>query len=158
MTESHISPSRRSLRGPWIAAIFLAGAAVAVGAVLLISNLVAPKTPTAAPVASVAATTTAAGDAVMPTPFTASPSQVDMLIANDGHPLLLNAGLGHYDDAYALINDVCDSMGSETTDPKQWLAAHLLNASVPGEAAALRIGIPLVCPQYNSALLAVEGG
>lgn len=154
MTEP--TPPRRSLRGPWVALIFLAGAAVAVTAVLVISHLFTPPPPASA--ASTAPTTTAVGDAVVPPPFAASPSQVDALIAADGHPLDLSATAGDYPDAYSRIKDDCDTIASVSIEPRQWLAAHLLNASVPGEAAALRIGIPLVCPQYNSALLAVEGG
>lgn len=151
MTESPVPPPR-SPRGLLIVLVFLAGAAVAVGAVFVISQLVKPSAPPAS------AATQPAGNAMVPTALTASPSQVDALIAADGQPFDLSAAAADYPDAYARIKDDCDTIADVTITPQQWLSAHLLNASVPGEAAALRIGIPLVCPQYNSALLAVEGG
>jgi hypothetical protein len=145
-------------RRAWIAAVLIAGAAVTVCVVVLIDHAVVPAASSAPTAQTAPAALTTPADVVTPTDFVASPSQVDALVAADGQPLDLAAGMTPvYPDAYAMIKDDCETMSSTTT-AEQWLAAHLLNAAVPGEAEALRLGIPLVCPQFNVTLLHVENG
>ena len=136
----------------------IASALLTVAAVVALAACSSATTGQAAPSSTPAATTTSVTSST-PSTFSASPSQVDALVAADGHPLDLAAEMAPgYPDAYAMINDDCETMSSGTTAPQQWLAAHLLNASVPGEAEALRIGVPLVCPQFNVTVLSVEQG
>lgn len=150
-----MSPRRRRW---WLPVAFVAGAGVLVGATLLISNTLGHSSATAASTTPAAPVTTTTVDTPITTEDQAvTPGQVDAIIASDGHPLDLAGGLTPYPDAYALIKDDCDTMASQPV-ASTWLAAHMLNAAVPGEAAAIRVGVPLVCPQFSPAVLAVEGG
>lgn len=91
---------------------------------------------------------------------TLAPSAVDSVIAKDGVPLDLSSdAVGEpYADAYAMVEDDCNTMATlqNAQTPSQWLTGHLLNESISGEFAALKIGIPLVCPQFDNEVLQAE--
>lgn len=96
-----------------------------------------------------------------PTPETTTvnlvAAQVDQAVANDGTPLAL---MTIYPDAYALVLDDCqtmDAQASEQGGAGHWLALHLASASSPGEAAALNVGVPLVCPSHTPDLQYLAG-
>lgn len=131
----------------------LLGAALATSGFLLLSH----KTPTPAPLSAPAEATATGVTAVDTTPAIPLEQQVDIVVNSDGVPLQLDHEM--YTDAYAMIQDDCSTMADPGSgqDASEWLAAHLLNASVPGEAQALRLGIPLVCPQFSADLLQVAG-
>lgn len=131
---------------------------VTVGVVALTGGFSSGPSATQRAVSAPAAPTTTNVPATTTAGLTLSPSQIDSLIAADGHPLDLAAEVpAVHPDAYALIKDDCDTMASQES-AASWLAAHFLNASIPGEAAALRLGVPLLCPEFNTAVLQVEGG
>jgi hypothetical protein len=104
-------------------------------------------------------------DTTVPTAAPASPSlsdQVDQAVANDGTSLELGSDALHtaYPDAYALVADDCQTMANQAIGgqgAEQWLELHLASSySVPGEGAALKVGVPLVCSTFDFVLGAVN--
>jgi hypothetical protein len=97
--------------------------------------------------------------AQQPTALTLA-EKVDQAVAGDGTPLEIPpSGVNFYPDAFALVQADCQTMAdpSTTHDPAQWLAAHVnSNFGVPGEGAALKVGVPLVCPDFISALAVLD--
>lgn len=74
--------------------------------------------------------------------------RVDRAVAADGVPLVLPS---LYRDAYELVLDDCNTMASLPANitPAIWMSRHLGSASAPGEAQALVVGIPLMCPEFR---------
>jgi hypothetical protein len=148
-----------------VPALIVVTASLVVAVAMLLSR---PPSPSAAPAA--AATSTETTEPTTTTTetldMTLPPSAVDSVIAADGVPLhLQDDALGEpAPDAYALVKDDCDTMANPAPGQSaaEWLTGHLLNVAVPGEAKALQIGIPLVCPQFDGTLLqaqiALSGG
>jgi hypothetical protein len=86
--------------------------------------------------------------------------QVDQAVDNDGTPLQIpTAGPNYYPDAYALVMADCTTMTNQGSEAQNWLAEHLTSEyAVPGETAALKVGVPLVCPQFTATVNSIEGG
>lgn len=92
-----------------------------------------------------------------PAPAPSLADRVDAVVAADGVPLdLTGDGMmkdNPHPDAYALVLDDCDTAG--TSGNSAWFRDHLdpiVGSPSAGEAAALKVAVPLVCPAHTTDL------
>jgi hypothetical protein len=81
---------------------------------------------------------------------------VDQLVDGDGVPF---SYASMYPDAYSAVAADCQAWESTGSDIEQLLRGRVAGGTIePGEIAALRIGVPAVCPQFATAVAAALGG
>lgn len=92
-------------------------------------------------------------------PTSSLPDRVNAAVAADGTPLVLgtDALRTPYHDAFMIVADDCGSMQT-SADASTWLDQHLNSIyTTDGEAQALRVAVPLVCPAMTATVKAVTG-
>jgi hypothetical protein len=148
------SPPRRR-RWPWAVAALIVAAALGAGAVLLFNREPAPAGAAPNP-PSTTSTTSVTTDTTSP-PASLPPQQaVDQAVAADGVPF--NYDTRFYSDAYSAIVGECQAWDSTGSNVDGLLRGRVQAGYIqPGEIAALRVGVPLACPQYASAVKGALG-
>lgn len=104
-------------------------------------------------------TLSACGSADTLFPTSSLPDRVNAAVAADGTPLVLgtDALRTPYHDAFMIVADDCGSMQT-SPDASTWLDQHLNSIyATDGEAQALRVAVPLVCPAMTATVKAVTG-